>query len=50
MTIHNQSIDGKVLLQENDPVNLQLFEAFISESGSQNFKNSREKCIELGDL
>ena len=28
MTIHNQSIDGKVLLQENDPVNLQLFEAF----------------------
>ena len=28
MTIHNQSIDGKVLLQENDSVNLRLFEAF----------------------
>ena len=28
MTINNQSIDGNVILQENDSVNLRLFEAF----------------------
>ena len=28
MTIKNQSIDGNVILQENDSVNLRLFEAF----------------------
>ena len=28
MTINNQSIDGNVILQENDSFNLRLFEAF----------------------
>ena len=48
-TINNQSIDVKIIVQENDPVNLRLFEAFCIRKCKPEL-NSREECIELRDL
>lgn len=48
-TINNESIDAKIILHENDPVNLRLFEAFYIRKYKPEL-NSREECIELRDL
>ena len=44
-----KGIEVKIIVMENDPVNLRLFEAFYIRKNKPTL-NSREECIEFADL
>ena len=44
-----KGIDVKVIIGENDPANLHLYEAFYIRKGKPTL-NSREECTEFADL
>ena len=44
-----KGIEVKIIVLENDPVNLRLFEAFYIRKNKPTF-NSREECIEFANL
>ena len=44
-----QGVDVKIIMSENDPVNLRLYEAFYIKKCKPTL-NSREECSEFADL
>ena len=46
---NNHNFEVKVITRENDPVNLQLHEAYYIRKYKPGL-NSREECAELNDL
>ena len=44
-----KGIDVKIIMSENDPANLRLFEAFYIRKCKPTL-NSREECTEFADL
>ena len=44
-----KGIDVKIIIGENDPANLHLYEAFYIRKGKPT-PNSREECTEFADL